>query len=206
MSRRGSTLAVVAILVAAAYAGLQLVREAQHATHHQTTPAAVTRHHHRHHHVSTRPPHGSTSEGPVTVSGVVEVSPLPGWRVRRVFLSHDPPFVRLVKGNVRLNVLVADFGGNSAQLAASYASQFVLPFASASLGAPVREWVRMPSGAVALRLVYQGSFVPGKDLVHELTVVKQGTHGVVFDGWATPPLFRAEVTDLRRMVAGARIG
>ena len=142
----------------------------------------------------------------MTVEGIVRIRPLDGWRVRTFFLNHNPPYLRLVKHDVRMNVLAGAFDGSIPELADDYASRFVLPYASDSAGTPVRRWTHLPSGALALELTYSGAFAPdGSTLVHELTVVKKGSHGVVFDTWARPDLLASAQSALRTMIDGAAV-
>ena len=71
---------------------------------------------------------------------------------------------------------------------------------------PARHWVHLPSGALALELTYSGPFAPDDStLVHELTVVKRGSHGVVFDTWGRPDLLTGAQQDLQRMIDDAAV-
>jgi hypothetical protein len=145
-------------------------------------------------------------QAPVTVEGIVRIRPLDGWRVRTFFLTHNPPYLRLVKHDVRMNVLAGTFDGSIPQLADDYASRFVLPYATGSATSPVRRWTHLPSGALALEVTYSGPFSPeGSTLVHRLVVVKQGSHGVVFDSWASPDLLGSAQSELDRMIDAATV-
>ncbi len=54
------------------------------------------------------------TEAPVTVSGVLRVSPLSGWElVRR---SVDPPGARLTRGSGNLDFITIAFGGQAVDL------------------------------------------------------------------------------------------
>ena len=71
---------------------------------------------------------------------------------------------------------------------------------------PARHWIHLPSGALALELTYSGPFAPDDStLVHELTVVKRGSHGVVFDTWGRPDLLTGAQRDLQRMIDDAAV-
>jgi hypothetical protein len=171
---------------------------AEHAAEH--SPAVVH---------TTVPPQAAPSTapqrtGPVTVAGIVRLAPPKGWLVRTHFLTHVPPYLRLVKDQVRMNILAGTFDGSTTALADRYASEFVLPFATGSARMPARSWMKLPSGVVALRLTYSGSFMPDRTaIVHELTVLKEGSHGVVFDEWGAPDAFGAAHADLLRVIDSA---
>ena len=202
MSTRTAGVALGGIL-AAAIGGGALMLHGQHAAHSSTASNPATRQSHPAPVTSpsARPSPAPTAQPPVTVEGIVRLQPLDGWRVRTFFLTHQPPYLRLVKHQVRINVLAGTFDGSIPQLADDYASQFVLPYALGSARTPVRHWVKLPSGAVALKLTYSGAFAPlGTSLVHELTVVMHGSHGVVFDGWGTPELVAGAQAEVDRMV------
>jgi hypothetical protein len=143
---------------------------------------------------------------PITVSGIVTVRPPSGWTVRYFFLHHDPPYLRLVRRQVRMNILAGPFDGSAPELAASYADRFVVPFSSDPSPSPSTHWIRLPSGVPALRLVYDGPFGPnGQPGVHELTVFRRGADGVVFDGWGAADRFAEARAELDGMVASARV-
>ena len=160
-----------------------------------TTPAGTP---------SASPTATPASNGPVTVSGIVRIKPMKGWTVHYLFLTHDPPYLRLVRDQVRLNVLAGRFPGSPTDLATSYADRFVTPFEAGSPATPSRHWIKLPSGIVALRLVYAGPFGHGGTAgVHELTVFRHGPDGVVFDSWGDSVRFDAAHADLQSMVASA---
>ena len=172
--------------------------QAVHVTH-ATSPAPTPS-------ASTKPSPALVDQAQVSVQGIVRLRPLDGWRVRTFFLTHNPPYLRLVRRHVRMNVLAGTFDGSIPELADDYVSQFVLPYAEGSARIPVRHWTHLPSGALALELTYSGPFAPDDStLVHELTVVKQGSHGVVFDTWGRPDLLTAAQRDLQRMIDDAAV-
>jgi hypothetical protein len=155
---------------------------------------------------SAEPTTSLIDQAPVSVEGIVRIRPLDGWRVRTFFLTHNPPYLRLVKHHVRMNVLAGAFDGSIPELADDYAARFVLPYATGSAQTPARHWTHLPSGTLALELTYSGPFSPdGSTLVHQLVVVKQGTHGVVFDSWGSPDLVTGAKQDLQRMIDEAAV-
>ena len=155
---------------------------------------------------TAQPSPALVDQAPVTVEGIVRIRPLDGWHVRTFFLTHNPPYLRLVKHHVRMNVLAGAFDGSIPELADDYAARFVLPYATGSALTPARHWVHLPSGALALELTYSGPFAPDDStLVHELIVVKRGSHGVVFDTWGRPDLLTGAQQDLQRMIDDAAV-
>jgi hypothetical protein len=149
--------------------------------------------------------HAPAAPGPVTVAGIVRVQPAKGWQVRRLFLTHVPPYLRLVKDQVRINILAGTFDGSVRELADTYAQEFIDPY-TAGKHEPTRHWIKLPGGALALRVTYTGEFGMDKvPTVHELTAVMVGSHGVVFDGWADPGRFDAARAEIDQMIDAAVI-
>lgn len=140
---------------------------------------------------------------PVTVGGVVRVSPLSGWEVARRFT--DPPGVRLTRGGGNLDVFAVPFGGDASAVARWYVTRALGPTAVRLSVSPTTVPVRLASGLEGVRFHYIGLFGRGQAPVEgEVTAFATTSGaGVVFDTWAAQGLLQYVVDDARTMVQDA---
>ena len=141
---------------------------------------------------------------PVTVAGVVRVSPLSGWEVAE--RSAEPPSVRLTRGSGNLDVMVFPFSGTPEELAGDYVEQVLRPQAD-RLEVSQRVQVVRVGDRSGVRLAYIGVFRGVQFQIEgEVTaVVSSSGEGVIFDGWAPAGLLQFAMGDLDAMIDTARI-
>ncbi|HEX9374970.1 MAG TPA: hypothetical protein VGB19_01820 [Actinomycetota bacterium] len=141
---------------------------------------------------------------PVTVAGIVRVSPLSGWEVAE--RSAEPASVRLTRGSGNLDVMVFSFSGTPIDLAAEYVEQALRPQAD-RLEVSQRVQVVRAGNRSGIRIAYIGLF-RGVQFQIEGTVtavVSSSGRGVVFDGWAPAGLLQYVMGDLDTMIDTAAI-
>jgi hypothetical protein len=141
---------------------------------------------------------------PVTVAGVVRVSPLFGWVVARRFAQ--PPGVRFTRGVGNLDVLVVPFRGDPTLLAREFVEQILQPEAE-RLQVSRRTQVVQVSGRTGVRFAYVGVFSGVQSqLEGEVTGVPTGSGAVVvFDAWAPAGLLQYVAGDANTMIEQASL-
>ncbi|HYT27287.1 MAG TPA: hypothetical protein VEP73_12475 [Actinomycetota bacterium] len=144
-------------------------------------------------------------EPPVRVGPGVVVHPLSGWR--QASTRNDA--VLLTRGSGNLAVLEVDGQADPAELAAWYVATRLRPAASGLVLSRPLPAVRLPSGLVGARFLYQGDFHAGErsmPLRGEVTTVTgPAGRGAVFDAWALPETFRYVLGDVHRMIDTAEV-
>lgn len=148
----------------------------------------------------------STPAGPpVSVGGVVRVSPPSGWAPAARF--DDPPGIRLTRGSGNLDVLALPFSGTALDLSHEYVDLVLTPNAERLSVSRQVEEVRLRSGLAGIRVFYVGAFGRGQTPIEgEVTaVVSPSGVGIVFDGWAPGGLLQYVVDDIRLMIESAEI-
>jgi hypothetical protein len=151
---------------------------------------------------------GALSEAagpPVSVAGVVRVSPLSGWEVARRFAS--PPGARLTRGAGTLDVFVMlPPDASPADLVRAYTDRFLEPDSS-QLSASTIRGVTLDRGLAGARMSYVGTFGDRRAPIEgQLTaVVAPSGAGIVYDGWAPRGLLRYALDDIDRMVGRAEV-
>lgn len=141
---------------------------------------------------------------PVTVAGIVRVSPLSGWEVAE--RSAEPPSVRLTRGSGNLDVVVFPFSGTPEELAADYVEQVLRPQAD-RLEVSQSVQVVGVGNRSGVRVAYIGVFRGVQFQIEgEVTaVVSSSGGGVVFDGWAPAGFLQYVTGDLDTMIDEAMI-
>ncbi|MBI2237945.1 MAG: hypothetical protein HYU54_05385 [Actinobacteria bacterium] len=148
----------------------------------------------------------STPAGPpVSVGGVVRVSPLSGWAPAARF--DNPPGIRLTRGSGNLDLLAAlPFSGTALDLSHEYVDRVLTPNAERLSVSRQVEEVRLRSGLTGIRVFYVGAFGRQTPIEGEVTaVVSPSGVGIVFDGWAPGGRLQYVVGDIRLMIESAEI-
>jgi hypothetical protein len=142
---------------------------------------------------------------PITVSGVLRVSPLSGWELAKRF--EVPPGARLTRGSGNLDILEVESSGEAVDLARGYVTRILEPGAERLSVSPEVTRVRLPSGLDAVRVHYVGLFGKGQSpLEGEITaIVSPSGVGAVFDAWAPQGLLQFVVDDTRTMIEDAEV-
>jgi hypothetical protein len=141
---------------------------------------------------------------PVTVAGVVRVSPLSGWEVAE--RSAAPASVRLTRGTGNIDVFVTPFTGAPLELAKEYVEQALRPQAERLEVSRRVQLVRVGSRS-GVRIAYIGVFrgVQSQIEGQVTAVVTSSGVGVVFDGWAPAGLLQYVAGDIQTMIDTAVI-
>jgi len=136
---------------------------------------------------------------PITVAGIVRVSPLSGWEVAE--RSAEPPSVRLTRGSGNLDVFVFPFTGTPVELATEYVEQVLRPQADRLEVSRRVQLVRVGSRS-GVRVAYIGLFRGVQFQIEgQVTAVVSSSGGaVVFDGWAPAGLLQYATGDLKTMI------
>lgn len=145
------------------------------------------------------------SGAPITVAGVLRVSPLSGWEPARRF--GDPPGAQLTRGNGNLTFLAIPFRGTAEDLTREYVDQILSPDSQQLSVSQQFEPVTLRSGLTGVRIVYVGLFGRAHASIEgEVTaIVSPGGVGVVFDGWAPKGLLQYVSDDVHVMIDAAEI-
>ncbi len=143
---------------------------------------------------------------PVTIAGVLRVSPLSGWQLARRF--GDPPGAQLTRGDGNMVFLAIPFPGTAEDLARRYVSQTLSPDSNQLSVSQRFASVNLASGLTGVRIAYVGSFGRAQVAIEgEVTaVVSASGIGVVFDGWAPSGLLRFVSDDVHAMIDDAEVG
>lgn len=139
---------------------------------------------------------------PVTVGGVLRLSPLSGWELARRL--SNPPGVRLTRGIGNLDVVTMPFVGSASGLAHEYVHGILGPQAD-RLSVGGVETVRLGSGRIGVRFSYVGLFGKGQAAIEGQVTVVVGSSGVgaVFDGWAPQGVLQYVLDDIDAMIDAA---
>lgn len=145
------------------------------------------------------------SGAPVTIAGVLRVSPLSGWQLARRF--GDPLGAQLTRGDGNLTFLALPFRGTAGDLAQQYVDQILSPDSEQLSVSRVFEPVTLDSGLTGVRIAYVGSFGRAHASIEgEVTaVVSPSGVGAVFDGWAPNGLLQYLSNDLHAMIDAAEV-
>ncbi|MGQ0668264.1 MAG: hypothetical protein ACT4PO_01085 [Actinomycetota bacterium] len=142
---------------------------------------------------------------PVTVGGVVRISPLSGWELARRF--DDPPGIELTRGGGNLDVIAIGFAGDAASIVREFVTQVLEPGAERLSVSQRIQRIELRSGLSAVRIFYIGVFGRGQTPIEGevTTVVSPSGVGVVFDGWAPAGLLDYVGGDIHEMIETAEV-
>jgi hypothetical protein len=146
---------------------------------------------------------------PVSIPGVVAVTPLSGWEPAEPSSIDGRPFVRLTRGNGTLAALAwGPFAGDAAALAAAVRDDVLGSLLEQLTVSDRLTVVRFDQGLVGRRFTYvgidrgSGSAVEGE----VTTVISPEGQGVAFVGIAPEGLLAFIAGDLQTMVSDATVG
>ncbi len=142
---------------------------------------------------------------PVTVGGVLRLTPLSGWQLARRF--GDPPGAQLTRGDGNLTFLAIPFSGTAEDLTREYVNQILSPDSQQLSVSRQFEPVTLDSGLTGVRIAYVGLFGRAHASIEgEVTaVVSPSGAGVVFDGWAPNGLLQYVSDDLHEMIDSVEV-
>jgi hypothetical protein len=146
------------------------------------------------------------SGAPVTIAGVLRVSPLSGWQLARRF--DHPQGAQLTRGDGNLTFLaIPGFSGTPGDLAQQYVDQILSPDSQQLSVSRQFEPLTLASGLTGVRIAYVGSFGGAHASIEgELTaVVSPSGVGAIFDGWAPSGLLRFVNDDMHAMIDDAEV-
>jgi hypothetical protein len=144
---------------------------------------------------------------PVTVVPGVRIHPEPGWVVGKQAVEGGIKVVRLTSGAGNLDVLAANFEGDSAALLELYLENYLKPDAQQLEVSNQRDTVTTPSGVTGVRLHYVGVFGErSQGIEGEVTAfVTASGVGVAFDAWAGQGQLDLALDDVHRMIDSAEL-
>lgn len=150
----------------------------------------------------------SVPEGsPITVGGLVHVTPLSGWELAGKDQVGDISFASLTRGNGNLDVFTGKFEGDDTGLLRRYVADRLEPQARELTVSEELERIRLDSGLEGVRVNYLGTFGDvGAPVEGQLTalIAPSGT-GVIFDGWSAEGLYGFVAGDVDEMISAAEV-
>lgn len=171
--------AIVAVILASAFFGSQVLNEALPAAQSDLVVAG----------------------DPIAIGDAAEITPLTGWVAR----PHDGGSgIRLEKGVVVLDLFPETFGQNAGQLADAYLEEVLRPSAT-QLTASEPEVASGASGTAA-RFAYQGIFQGAAGAIEgEVTALKSGGQGVIADAWSSQGELSELLDEVRQMILTIKV-